>query len=241
MFVCIFFEVLRIYYRPALRSKAGKVMFSQVFVCSHGGVCLLVCLLREEGVLPPGVTYPLTRHTLLTKHTSPLTRHTTPQPPPQPDTPPLTPTHPPYTEIPSSAGRYASYWNAFLFHYRLQMKLREGNVFTHIYQSFCPKGGFYPSMYHWSHDQPLHSPDRRQNPSSQPGGRHPQVNPSPTQEGDAPSHGQQAGGTHATGMHPCCIYFFHFKDQIFMTLWRLLTITLKCIAAKWIHCHRTSS
>ena len=57
-----------------------------------------------------------------TRHTPPQTRPPQDQTPPQPGTPPLLPpdqTPPPPDQTPSrsstTSGRYASYWNAFLF------------------------------------------------------------------------------------------------------------------------------
>ena len=96
----------------------------------------------------------------------------------------------------SASGRYASYWNAFLFvlivllnsvvrktrsFYSLpptnEVWVKEGNVFAPACDSFCSRGGGgVPSR--GCHE----------------GGYC---------EGPPPAVGQQAGGTHPTGMHSC--------------------------------------
>ena len=96
----------------------------------------------------------------------------------------------------SASGRYPSYWNAFLFvlivllnsvvrktksFYSLpptnEVLVKEGNVFTPACDSFCSRGGGgVPSR--GCHE-----------------GRVPWRTPPP------PAVGQQAGGTHPTGMH----------------------------------------
>ena len=59
------------------------------------------------------------------------------------------------TVIRSMSGRYASYWNAFLFHMSLlhfycpPTKLREGNVFRGVYKLFCPGGWICTSHASW--------------------------------------------------------------------------------------------
>ena len=68
--------------------------------------------------------------------------------------------------------------------YRPQTKLREGNAFTPVCQSFCPQG-----VHHWSLDQLI--PVRRQTLLAR---RQPPL---------PPAYGQQMRGTHPTGMHLC--------------------------------------
>ena len=119
--------------------------------------------------VPPGPHPPRTRYP--PDHTPPQdqvhppgTRYTPlDQAPPQDQVPPWPPT-PPRDQVPpraatsgiqSTIGRYASYWNAFLLKcayccidsicYRPQAKLRKGNVFTPVCQSFCSWRGVCPS------------------------------------------------------------------------------------------------
>ena len=100
------------YYRPQRSCGQGNVFTS---VCLSTGGCLPQCML---GYPPrPGRHPPWTRQTPRTRHT------TTPPPSPGPGRPlpdPLPGTgRPPPREADSSrrsmSGRYASYWNAFLF------------------------------------------------------------------------------------------------------------------------------
>ena len=128
------------YYRPQ-RSWA-KVMFLQASVILSTGECLPQCML---GYHPPGSGHPLGADTppganTPRDQTSPGGRH----PPPGADTPPGTRhplpgadtppgTTPPPQEadsgIWSTSGRYASYWNAFMFAMQLRWGLwrKEGN------------------------------------------------------------------------------------------------------------------
>ena len=75
-------------------------------------------------------------------------------------------------------------------HYRLQTKLRKGNVFTSVCQEFCSQGG---GVHHapWA-DTP-------------PGQTHPEQTPPRT---DTPRQTATAvDGTHPTGMHSCFTIF----------------------------------
>ena len=82
--------------------------------CPQGGGCLPQCML---GYTSPQSRPPLGADTPQTRQTPPRIRQT-PHPPDQADTPPRPGRHPPreaYSSIRSTSGRYASYWNAFLF------------------------------------------------------------------------------------------------------------------------------
>ena len=93
-----------IYYRPQ-RSWA-KVIFSQASVCPQGGVCLSACWdIPPQQHHPPPSRHPPGADT-------PRTRYA----PPGPDPPPGSrPPREADSSIRSTSGRYASYWNAFLF------------------------------------------------------------------------------------------------------------------------------
>ena len=121
----IYFKVNKtLYYRP--QCSCGKVMFSQasVILFTEGGVCPGgECVWQT----PPRQTPPWadTLTPPLARHTPPPDRHRADTPPGQ--TPPRqTPTWqtPPSQTPPSRhpprdgycSGRYASYWNAFLFY-----------------------------------------------------------------------------------------------------------------------------
>ena len=83
----------------------------------------------------------------------------------------------------STSGRYASYWNAFLScYYRLQTKFAKV-MFLHV--SVYPQGR-YPPLDRYP------PPGQVPPPGTVPAGR----------------YGQQAGGTHPTGMHSCVCYVF---------------------------------
>ena len=87
-------------------------------------------------------------------------------------------------------------------------KLGQGNIFSSVCQEFCTQGGLPYCMlgYHPSKDQippgTRHPPGPdTPRPDTAPGTRHP---PGP----DTPPprrYGQQAGGTHPTGMQSCFI------------------------------------
>ena len=76
------------------------------------------------------------------------------------------------------------------FYYRPQTKLRKGNVFTPVCQSFCSQGGLLQCMLGYT--TPLGRP---------PLGRHIPLgkHPHPKQTATA------ADGTHSTGMHSCSL------------------------------------
>ena len=103
----------------------AKVMFLQVCVCPRGGGCLPQCMLGchtpPDGGTPPGPGRPPPG----TRQTPPGTRQTPPgdqadppgwrTPPGTRQTPPGPGRPPADSSIWSTSGRYASYWNAFLF------------------------------------------------------------------------------------------------------------------------------
>ena len=117
---------LWVFYRPQ-RSWA-KVIFSQACVCPRGGVCLSACWdtpPKSRSRHPPGAETPRSRPP---EQTPPQSRHPpevntpgadTPTTPPREQTPPRAIHLPPRpkadSSIRSTSGRYASYWNAFLF------------------------------------------------------------------------------------------------------------------------------
>ena len=117
-------RALTLHYRPQ-RSWA-EVIFSQACVCPQGGrgVCLSACWdtppPRSRPPPGPDTPSPRTRHPPR-EHTPPRpgTDPQTPPPPTRHPSPPTRHTSPPPREADCSirltSGRYASYWNAFLF------------------------------------------------------------------------------------------------------------------------------
>ena len=100
------------YYSP--QRSSGKVMFLQVSVILLTGGCLPQCMLRCHTPPPPGSRHPPEADTPPPqKHTPPRSR-----PPLEADPPP----HKACWEIRSTHGRYASYWDAFLFYVYLVRK-----------------------------------------------------------------------------------------------------------------------
>ena len=91
-----------------VRNEVAKVMFLQLSVCPQGGVCLSACW----DTTPPG-----TRHPPGSRHTHPGISPPLPQSrhPPGPGPPPPREQTPPTGADGYRCGRYASYWNAFLF------------------------------------------------------------------------------------------------------------------------------
>ena len=113
------------------------------------------------------------------------------------------------------------FWMKFRLLLPSATKLRQGNIFTGVCQSFCSQEGgvsqhalgrgMYPSM-HWVRHPPGQIP---------PGQTHPgQTPPAPTPPrteppwADTPSLADTptptataAEGTHPTGMHSCCVVF----------------------------------
>ena len=84
--------------------------------------------------------------------------------------------------------------------------LGQGNIFTSMCHSFCQQGvggSWFPSMHHRSHDQGDLYPGGL-HPCIQ-GGLHPGrgLGRPPPPPSDTIGYGQQAGGTHPTGMHSC--------------------------------------
>ena len=81
--------------------------------------------------------------------------------------------------------------------YRPQTKLREGNVFTPVCQSFCSKGeGACVTCMPPGHTRPQ-PPGHASHPTPQP------CLPPPA---DTTRYGQWAGGTHPTGMQSCLFF-----------------------------------
>ena len=113
---------LPICYRPQ-RSWA-KVMFLQasVILSTEGGGCLPQCMLGYHPTpwehTPPSRNLPLEQTPLWSRHPPPGA-DTPPgaYPPEQTDTPGTRPPREADASIRSMSGRYASYWNAFLFLY----------------------------------------------------------------------------------------------------------------------------
>ena len=120
------------FYRPQ-RSWA-KVIFSQACVCPQGGVCLSACWDIPPGTSPPEEQTPPDQSHPTGTDPPPQTRPPREQALPWDQTPPgadpsreQTPprTRPPWEQTPppppgnssirSTSGRYASYWNAFLW------------------------------------------------------------------------------------------------------------------------------
>ena len=79
-------------------------------------------------------------------------------------------------------------------------KLRQGNIFTSVYQEFCPQGGWVSASVHAAiHTSPLGRHPLSRHP---PGQTHThRADPTPGQTATA------ADGTHPTGMHSCCKSF----------------------------------
>ena len=77
-------------------------------------------------------------------------------------------------------------------------KLGQGNIFRSVCQEFCPRGGGVSAPLHAGiHTHPREHPpprDQRQTPSS---------------AVHAGKYGQQAVGTHPTGMHTCFVTFMY--------------------------------
>ena len=93
----------------------------------------------------------------------------------------------------------------------------ESYVFTHVCQSFCSRGGLPHCML--GHTTPSHPPDQRQVPTHpRTRGRYPPsrpeaVTPPPPSAVHAGRYGQQAGGTHPTGMKSCLNKIRHYSQQ----------------------------
>ena len=89
------------------------------------------------------------------------------------------------------------------FNYRQQTKLREGNVFTPVCQSFCSQEGVWPwALWVCLPLGPGEGGVWQTPPGRHPLDRHFQGRPPPKEPVT------EAGGTHPTGMHPC-----HMKSQ----------------------------
>ena len=162
--VSVIVDVCEVYvYRPQRSCGQGNI-FTPVCHSVHRGGGLPQCVM---GCHPP---HPRSRHP--PEQTPP---EQTPPGADPPSSPEQTPPREADSSIRSTSGRYASYWNAFLFY---------------MCQSFCPQGwGVLGQVPHW--DQ-VHPPG----PGTPPGAVH------------AERYGQQAGGTHITGMHSCLFFIF---------------------------------
>ena len=104
----------------------AKVMFLQVSVCPQGGevVCLSACW-DDPHLPPPGPGTGQTPPQGPGRH-PPGPGRTHSPPPHQADTHPPDQADPPPeadSSIRSTSGRYASYWNAFLFSYHFMFKM----------------------------------------------------------------------------------------------------------------------
>ena len=111
---------------PAATKLGQGNVFTGVCDSVNRGVCLSACW---DTNTPPTHTHNPPEQTPQTTHT-PWSRHT-PQdhtpPAPGADTPRTRPTHPPSeadSGIRSTSGRYASYWNAFLFQLILSSQIK---------------------------------------------------------------------------------------------------------------------
>ena len=86
----------------------------------------------------------------------------------------------------------------------LATKLRQGNVFTHVCHSV--HGGCLPHPLRADIPQadtpPVQTPQQTPPPRQTPSGRHPPPWRTPLAQCML-GYGQQAGGTHPTGMHSC--------------------------------------
>ena len=81
-----------------------------------------------------GIVHPRSRHPI-------RSRHPPEQTPPGADTPPVADTPPPEQADGYCCGRYASYWNAFLFKmYRFQI---EWNEISYIWRKILKSEEFY--------------------------------------------------------------------------------------------------
>ena len=76
-----------------------------------------------------------------------------------------------------------------IFHYRMQEKLRKGNAFTPVCQSFCPQMVYTPLGIPPDRHLPRQTPPKETPPSQTP-----------------PGTASAADGTHPTGMHSCPKY-----------------------------------
>ena len=90
--------------------------------------------------------------------------------------------------------------------------LGQGNIFRSVCQEFCSHGGEYLGRY--PPDQVLPPSTRYHQPPGPGTPSRPGTPPGPgTSLGavHAGRYGQQAGGTHPTGMHYCFLSFFYFQ------------------------------
>ena len=102
--------------------------------------------------------------------------------------------------------------------------LGQGNVFTHVCQSFCSRrgasaplhAGIHPQGRHPWADTPSRHPWADTPWADPPPGRHtylgrhpPGKHPTPS---DTTGYGQQAGGMHPTGMHICIQKCSHWSE-----------------------------
>ena len=120
-----------------VRNEVAKVMFLQLSVCPQGGVCLSACW----DTTPPRGQAPSREqtHTPCDQHTPPPSRHTPRTRPPLPGG----------ADTPTGAdgyccGRYASYWNAFLFFITSVICLLAKRLWRTFYLSNFPLRGLSP-------------------------------------------------------------------------------------------------
>ena len=124
-----------------VRNEVAKVMFLQASVCPQGGGEYLTRHPLPQGPgTPPGTRYtPQTRYTPRTRYTPLDQVHPLPPDqvhPPGPGTPPDPGTPPPRPRYGHCCGRYASYWNAFLFD-QIFRKPQENPPQIHVL-TLCP-------------------------------------------------------------------------------------------------------
>ena len=88
-------------------------------------------------------------------------------------------------------------------------KLGQGNIFRSVCQEFCPQGGLPHCMLGYTQTTPPPTPE------PEAGTPRPDQTPSTVHAG---RYGQQAGGTHPTGMQSCCklIYEGFYLLQILL-------------------------
>ena len=101
-------------YRPQRSCGQGNIFAPVCHSVHRGGVCLSACLSAPGSRHPPGADSPREQ---TPGQTPPGSRHPPRSRPPE-QTPPRS-RHPPReadSGIRSMSGRYASYWNAFLFY-----------------------------------------------------------------------------------------------------------------------------
>ena len=171
-----------VFFLPISESDIVGLHYRPQRSCGQGNVFTGVCLStggRVSASVHAGMPYPPDGE---------------PNPPPRNGEPPQDGEPPPLgsrLQHTVYGGRYASYWNAFLLKRVLihiittrKRSFGQGNIFSSVCQEFCSWGGV-PGQ--------VHPPPGRCTPWAG----------SPPRAVHAGKYGQQAGGTHPTGMHSC--------------------------------------